>query len=423
MPNILILNDTRDQPNWGSQACAQALIEIIQARIPQANVETIPAGVMLAAYRQLPGWMGGRLVKQNRLWPGLTWLTTNLVYTPSVADEYEAVAYQWLSGRGGATAAAFLRALGRADAVVFNAEGSTYRVNHCAKLGLFMLWFAKAQADVPALFLNGTVALTAVDAMLPGMVRKTFRVIDGIAVREPKSRRNVEHFAPGVPVRMVPDSVFNFVPQMAESAGPAVQALRQKLAGQPYFCLSASMLPMDFYRSGRRSAAVRLITELKRLVPQAVLAGKDHGDQWLKDLAEATDSLFFGQDKSYHDLMALLSNAAFLVSGRYHNVIMASIVGCPAVPLTTTSPKMQGLCEVLEGAIGQPFDVTELNAHIGAIVATARAYLEAGEAKREQLRCLTTRLRAETFSMGDMVNAALQAQRAWPVLDATQLYE
>ena len=60
----------------------------------------------------------------------------------------------------------------------------------------------------------------------------------------------------------------------------------------------------------------------------------------------------------------------FLVSGRYHNPILAAIMGCPSITLASTSHKVHGTCEMLEGLIGTPFDGTDIRSCLDAIEAT-----------------------------------------------------
>ena len=410
MPKLLVLNDTRDQPNWGSQACAQALVDILAERVPGAEIETYTSTWMFGQYR-IRRWGGGEPYRRRR--PGRVErrLTRQYDIVPHVVDEFEFVAERWLSGEAGPDARQYVTDLQRVDAVIFNAEGSTYRANHVAKLAMFMLWLARTRFGLPSFFLNGTVALTDIDRTLPGMVRRAFPLLDGITVREPRSQRNVAQYVAGAPAELVPDSVFVYGPDLARDAGPDVRALLDRLGDEPYFVFSSSMLPIDFVRTLGESSLVQLLRALKEVVPNAVLTAKDVGDQWLQRVAAMTDSHFFGPDQSYADLAALLERAAFLVSGRYHNIIMGSIVGCPAVPLTSTSPKVDGLCELLEGLVGEPFDVTDLRANTDAIVEAAREHLRRGESRRRELRDLASRLRGATGRMGDIVQSALSSAR------------
>jgi hypothetical protein len=405
-PRILIFNDTRDRPNWGSNACAETLIEILETQVPNAQIKTLTAGWIFREIRRKPRWLGKGLYIVNGSKPWYQKYSLPFSYLPNVVDEFDLIADRWLAGRGGPNADEYIELLKSSDAVVFNAEGSTYRKNHAAVLGLFMLWFAKTYCKVPAFFLNGTVALTDVDRILPGMARKAFRVLDGIAVREPYSLRNAQQYVPGVAVKMVPDSVFFTRPeQMRETEN--VKQLKKELGGQPYFVVSSSMLPIEFGARPAASSIVAVVHALQKVVPRAVFAAKDAGDQWLSRVAKATGGLFFGPEFDHYELMALLNDAQFILSGRYHNIILATIMGCPSIPLISASPKVDGLCELLERKIGTPYDVTDLRSNTMEIVNQAKGYVTAGGVLRLELRQLAERNRAATLELGDIVRRVL----------------
>src|SRR4051812_50066653 len=65
MSRILVLNDTRDQQNWGSQACAQALVDILGSRVPDADIVTYPSAWLFSRYRRRPRWRGGSIYRSG----------------------------------------------------------------------------------------------------------------------------------------------------------------------------------------------------------------------------------------------------------------------------------------------------------------------------------------------------------------------
>lgn len=169
----------------------------------------------------------------------------------------------------------------------------------------------------------------------------------------------------------------------------------------------AGMQPGYLRHGADESSLAELIRRLKRFVPMAVILARDKEDQWIaRCLAEATDSVFFGADNDFLGVLSLLSRASFLVSGRYHHLIMATIVGCPSLPMTTTSHKIEGLCELLGGLIGEPVDATDLWSCMDAMVARVNGMLnETGLPAR--LRSRAEQLRSEADRLGGLVAAAL----------------
>ncbi len=378
MAVIVFLNDTIDHDNWGANACADALRAILQEQIPDVTFKSILSAWTTRRFRQQHPLLGGGIYWQRKRF--VHRFSRPFYFLPAVADDFEAAADLWLRGQAGPFADRFLQAVQGADAVVFNAEGSTYRKNTSAVRCLFALWLAETKLNIPAYFLNGSVTLTPVDPYLPAMVHRTFRKLHGISVREPFSFRNVQTYAPDVPVEVVPDSVFHFAGKENMDVSANVGRILDKLDGKPYFCLSLSMLISmlpDYLKFGtQRTGLFHLIKELQKIVPQTVLLARDAMDQEIiSALAEATGAYLFGPENGYMDLIGIYKNAAFNVSGRYHHLIMATIAGCPSIPLKTSSHKVDGLCELLDGKIGEAVDATWLIPQLDVLKLRADEYV------------------------------------------------
>ena len=288
-----------------------------------------------------------------------------------------------------------------ADVVVLNGEGSLYRDNLSAIRELFLAWLAKERLGIPTVFLNGMVHLSGVMPVLPAMVRKTFSVLDAIAVREPCSLRNLEEYVPDVHAALIPDSAFAIRPDAARDT-ESVQEVLARLQGSAFFCFDPGAMPVD-HTPTRRSALFELIVRLKGLVGQAVLVSSAPADEYIKTVADETQSVYVDTLADYQEFMALVQRAEFLVSGRYHNPILAAIVGCPSIALASSSHKVHGTCEMLDGLIGTPFDGTDLRSCFDAVETTAAQYLDRGATLRIELQTLCDRRRIEAHQLGDVV--------------------
>ena len=154
--------------------------------------------------------------------------------------------------------------------VVLNGEGSLYRDNLSAIRELFLAWLAKECLGIPTVFINGMVHLTNVMPVLPAMVRKTFRVLDAITVRDPCSLRNLEEYVPDVHAALIADSAFAVRREAARDTA-AVQEVLGRLQGAAFFCFDPGAMPID-HTPTRRSALFELIARLKR-----ELVGRQHG--------------------------------------------------------------------------------------------------------------------------------------------------
>ncbi len=394
---ILTLNHGGRCQNWGLQACTDGLLHIIGKEAPDIDFMHLDHAYMHRRYSVEPRIFGGKklFAYGSRVAKALFPVFHVL---PRVADEFEYTADLWLRGKGGQGAKEFVEKARVADAVIFNAEGTTYRNNIAAVKGLFMLWFAKTRLGKKSMFANGSVTLTRVDAILPAMVRKTFRVIDLAAVREPVSFGNIVDYYPELEDKIVmfPDAAYAV--GIDENAGDDLEFL-----GQDFFAFSRSMLPMDFEKTRESSALVHILQELKKTVSNVVLLGKDKEDQILKDAAKLTGSFFVGPSHSYQTILHILKRAKFILSGRYHNAIFATKVGCPVIPMHSSSHKIYGLASFFKGSMPKPVDPTDLWNEAEGVVQQARAILDQGESLRDAYRERAAGLREEALGLSGRI--------------------
>jgi Polysaccharide pyruvyl transferase len=396
---VVLLNDCSDQVNFGARALVDGLLQGLADAMPGATVQPIPSHWLLDTTYGLGMFVdGGRAMVQP---PAVF---------PEVADQFECLGDDWLEGRAGPGAEEFLVRLRGADVVVLNGEGSLYRTNLSAIRELFLGWLAKTRLGIPTVFLNGTVHLTGVIPTLPAMVRKTFAELDAVAVREAPSFRNLTEFAPGLPVQLIPDSAFILDPSDTRQP-PEMERILDHVRGRPYFCFDPGPMPMDG-TAGRRSALYELISRLQEIVPEAVFIRNNPPDRFIRTVAEETGSIYFDTIVDYRQWMAVAAGAHFLVSGRYHNTILASMVGCPTVALGSTSHKVHGVCELLDGVLGRPYDGTDLRCHIGAIAQQARDYVARRDDYATRLREVCEARRTEAGGLGALVQSALRASDA-----------
>ena len=323
---------------------------------------------------------------------------------PAVADQFEVVAEDWLRGRGGPGADELLRRLRGADLVVLNGEGSVYRTNLSAIRELFIAWLCKCHLGIPTIFVNATVHLTDVMPILPAMVRKTLPVLDAVSVREPLSLRNLAHYVPRVPVQLIPDSAFAMTSGDARET-PLSDSIRARIGRSPYFCFDPGPMPID-HRPGRESALYRLIERLKDVAADAVFVRSDPADGFVEEIAEETNSLYIDAAVDYREWMTVVRDAQFLLTGRYHNPILAAIMGCPSLTLGSSSHKVHGGCEMLE-FIGMPYDGTDLVSQTSSIVGHACHYVQHRDDLRDRLTALCERRRTEAMELSSLVSDVL----------------
>jgi hypothetical protein len=376
---ILLINDNTAHVNWGAQASPPALTKILTESLSGCTITVLTHEWLTRHFlRRMHPFLGGQLVHET---PGRIVgfiqrrCSESVTFYPEVADDFDHWADEWLAGRGGPQAHEFLALAKDADLVLYNGENSIYRNTPEGCHGIFLLWLTKTRLHKPACIVNQTAHLNDVRPIMNGMARLVYPQLDLVGVREPRSLANLK--ALGIPnAELFADVVFALDP----SAYPRdrVDRWRQQngLADQTYFCLSASGLPVSMPHGNWDGEVTALVRELKSLGLQAVLVAKDPWCLPLAEVARRTDSLFFGPEHKFHDLWPLFQGAAFLVTGHYHYVIFASMVGCPFVPLTVNNHKMQGVCEHLNWHRTEPFDATLLRSCRSEIVAEARRVRE-----------------------------------------------
>lgn len=396
-PVVTLINDTRDQISFGSVSLSEGLIGIVQAVNPTATILPIPSHWLVEIAASSP-FVGGAAGRRQ---PPAPW--------PTVCDQFEAVADEWLAQPAGGNE--FLDRLRAADAVVLNGEGSLYRRNQSAVRELFMAWLSKERLGLPTAYLNGGLHLTRVLPILPAMTRKTFGVLDAVALREPRSLANLAEFAPGVAGRIVPDAAFWFTPADVRG-GPTVDAVRRKVGSGDYFVLDPGSMPVDA-RPGGGSALTGLIRALRAVVPNAVVVPMSPGDRYIEDAAREAGADYFPDVEDFREFMGLTSGARFLVSGRHHNTILAAITGCPTLTLGAVTDKVHGACEMFDGLLGETYDGTDLRPRIPDLVEHARGYVAAGEPLRDALLAVSRRRHEEAMEHGRIV-AGLLAHRSAP---------
>lgn len=389
---LLLINDCSDQMNYGAEALVKGLMHIVKTAIPDHDLRVIPSHWVYDAQRGFKAFYNGNsLVQPQALWP-------------EVSDQFENVADEWLAGRGGPGVDTYLKMLDGVDTVILNGEGSMYRTNLSAVRELFITWFAKARLGIPTVFINGLIHLTLVVPILPAMMRKTFRILDAVTVRDPWSLRNAREYMPDIPIRLIPDSALA-LPVEIDNPGSDVNALLKSLDNTEFFCFDPGPMPID-YLFGRRSHLYRLIMEIKQLVPQAVMvACGPYEAPMLRQLASDTGSIYLEQQPSYRDLMAVLARAKLQISGRVHNAILGALVGCPTISIGSTSHKVHGTCELL--GFDEPYDGTDLQSSIENIRAHAASLHAGGADLREQIIRNSALLAAKSFEMGTIVKDVL----------------
>jgi polysaccharide pyruvyl transferase WcaK-like protein len=351
-PRILLLNDTRDQNNWGSVALTEALVAILKHSCPRMELRCIPS---------------------ISLWSSTSKAGAATMVLPTLADDYEETASAWQAGRGGPEAVAFIKHVRWADLVIYNGEGSIYRRNHSAIKALFMSWYARKILGKPCAYLNGGLHLTHVEPFLPPMARKTLLELDAVTIRESWSMQCAREFVPGLEAELLPDSAFYYAPESLADLEPG-----------NYFCVAGGQMPHSLLW-GKDAPLCRLIQGLQRKGLKAVILAREDEDQYLAGVAELCGATFYGRDLGVDEVLGLLRSAALQLSGRYHHFIFGTLWGVPSIGFSAMSHKVQGVAEWFGPLLKPVRNSTMLGMEWGETMAQAESYLRAGVDLRRQI--------------------------------------
>ncbi len=405
--NVLILNDNSAHCNWGAQATPPALRAVVQHGVSDCTMQWLShRWLATSSYRRLKTFFGGGTVRASRrrvLRSIVHRCSKPISFYPEVADDFEGFADLWQAREAGPVAREFIERADIADVIVYNGENSIYRNTPEGCHGIFLLWLTKTRLKKPCCIVNHTCHQNDVRPIMTGMIRKTYPLLDLVAIREPASQANLH--ALGIRnAELFPDVVFGLEVDCLLNSGVAVWRHKHNLSEQGYFCLSASGLPMSMPRKNDEGEVVRLVRELKEaLGMQAVLVAKDPWCLPLAEVAQRTDSLYFGPDHAYQDLWPLFEGAACLVTGHYHYAIFSAMVGCPFVPLSVNNHKMRGLCEHLEWQRTEPSDATWLASCRGEIIEEAQRVQKDREKLSAKLLEKSTDFRKRALSLGKRI--------------------
>ena len=417
---ILLINDNSAHPNWGAQATPYALMRILQRSIPKARITSLSWDWLRHVYRVLPFFKPARYMlmppprcvftKKRRLSLAqrlLHRVSRPVHFYPAVADDFAAHADMWLRGHGGPDADEFMKLARNSDIVIYNGENSIYRNTREGCHGLFLLWFAKTRLGKPSCLVNHTAQLNEVQPIMNAMVHLVANTIDLVAVREPRSLSNLHQLGINN-ATLFPDVVFAEDP--TDFSADACERWRRHagLDDDPYFCLSASGLPLSQPRGAWNGAVGDLVAALKKLGLRPILVARDPHCQFLAEVAKRTGSLYFGPEHRFADLWSLFRDAVFSVTGHFHYIIMGASVGCPFIPLSNNNHKIHGVCEMLQWQRTTPFDATWLTSCQADIVQEAQRIRANRQQLSAQLKGRTALLRTQARALGRAVRDVVQ---------------
>lgn len=296
---ILLLNDTRLDPNPGCQATVRGLIDQL-ARLTDLPIQTRPLG---DGYQYF-----SPLVERRK------------AHTPTAWD----IAVTQRLGDGD-----FRAAIERADLVVANLEG-TFHHHTVGALALGGALAAAHRLNRRVWAVNGSV-----EAIEPWLLESALSPCEIVAVREPCSHRWLN--AQGLSSRLSTDCAFlsdAFVSRASHATSRTALYTPGVLARLP----------------GPRSEPALAIRDMQALAARGftpIYFQVDAEEAPIADLVRQSGwDVRRAADTPLEQFASLLRSVDLVVSGRYHVLIFGAMVGVPIVAKPSNTWKVEGVMEL-----------------------------------------------------------------------------
>lgn len=405
MKKILLVGDLRTAYNYGAIATTESLLDLIDVKIPNAEVKLIDHrsfrgttpenGWPAANYEEALKKDGKKKVLKEFLIKfskkigvyhflkrvyGIFKSSATTDNVPTRYDYYELFAKKILNDE---TWKYEKRLIEWADIVLVNSEGNIvngtgvdgkYRVG--GRYVLFMEYLSKIIMKKPCYVINHTVDPKNRD--IKKIIENVYPHLDGVYVREKKSYQILQSW--GITnMQYVPDALWSH----DFSKDPKVQkpkCLKDFDFDKPYICIGDSSGIQNAYSHVKWDIVEQytvMINELKKICPNIIFIdgykgyNKNINDVILKNNI-ATVNL---RTCNYHELYYVLERAEIFISGRWHASIISLLAHTPILLWGSDSHKTEALYDEIDYPY-EFFDVAALPLNIDRIVNEAKKIMQ-----------------------------------------------
>ena len=411
--NVLLINDSSSNPNWGDRAAAMALKQMIMAcggtissviteddlRDSRFLRESLAEPVAAPAKRSVKDW--ARLL----LPPVVLKLREHLLHQLKDSDEAGPIPLR-LDGfdhyvdiflRDQAAYGGLLDAIETADIVVIHGDGCMVGNGILPRSELFLSYLIKTQFDNPVILINHTTDFSHPE--LDRMAEAVYPRLDDVTYRDQTSADLCRDRWTG---RYAADSAFFFAP--AERAHWARLAARPTYFDvwpdrapfdplRPYICIGGSSIySFDGTPTEIIDGFAALVSHLRLIYSgQIVLTASDVKDEVIfRPVARALGLPLVALTTPVQQAVDIIGNADAYVGGRWHPSIFALRGGTPILPLSSKTFKMQALI-AMAGLPTTPFNALDLQGEKEKIGQALTAFVAQGEELRRPLRMWAAR--------------------------------
>ncbi|MEZ5543308.1 MAG: polysaccharide pyruvyl transferase family protein [Pseudomonadota bacterium] len=392
--NVLLINDSSSNPNWGDRAAALALKRMIRER--GGTITAIITEDELrescffrpceegreqqATGRSLQDWL--RLLLPPvvfKLRDKFHYYTGTGRYArgtggpiPLTVDTFEEQAEQFMQNR--ADYGALHAAIAAADVLIIHGDGCMVGNGILPRSELFLAYLARMRFGKPVLLINHTADFSHPE--LDRMAALVYPQLDDVTYRDQISAELCRDRWAG---RYAPDTAFLFEP--AERAAWSALAQRPTYfdiwpdtaafdPARPYICIGGTS---GFSFDGQPTAIIDDVTALVRHLQssypgQIVLTASDRIDEVIfRPVARRLGLPLIGLTIPVQQAIDIVGNAQAYVGGRWHVAIFALRGGTPVIPLSSKTFKIQALMSMagLQDTAIDAYDLSGASERIG----------------------------------------------------------
>lgn len=406
--NVLLINDSSCNPNWGDRAAAIAIKRMVIAlggsisgliteddlreslffcdRVEEGGVRPRSTMDWVKLFAP-PVALKLREKLLNRMAGGDADKTGPI---PMTLDTFESQAEYFQRDR--ATYGGLLDAIEKADVVVIHGDGCMVGNGVIARTELFLSYLIKTRFQTPVIMINHTTDFSHPDLKL--MAETVYPLLDDVTYRDQTSADLCRGRWAG---RYAADSAFLFEPAerdawVALASRPTYFDIWPDEAAfepqRPYICVGGSSI-YSFCGTPTEviDGFIALVSHLQSVYPgQVVLTASDYKDQIIfRPVAKALHTPLVGLAIPVQQAVDIVGNAQAYVGGRWHPGIFALRGGTPVVPLSSKTFKMQALI-AMAGLPTPTFNALDLPGEKEKIGQVLTALVAQGDDLRRLLR-------------------------------------
>ena len=406
--NVLFINDSTCNPNWGDRAAAITLKRMISASGGNIIATISEDQLRYSSFHDTidkdnPSVYQYHNTKETlKLFipPILVKIREKFITYRNPPTITDIIPQRWQDFENHANVifsnkhlySNLLKAIEESEVIVIHGDGCMTGIGRIPRAELFLTYIAKKHFNKPVIIVNHTGDFDHPE--LHKMAQEIYPLFDDVVFRDEMSVERYQALCDG---RFAPDSAFLFKPITLPDWLPVAQRptyfdvwpdTARFDPAEPYICIGGSSI------YGSIKNTTDLINGISQLIDhigsiysgQIVLTASDVCDQNIfREIANKFVLPLIGLTTQVQQTVDVIGNAEAYIGGRWHPSIFALRGGTPIIPITSKTFKMQALAR-MSGLPDVTFDAFNLDKEKDAIGRQLKGFVNKGEELRNKLR-------------------------------------